>query len=172
MRNNNAKRLCLCALFCCILAALSQIALPLPFGVALTLQTFGVALAGFCLGHYSVIAVAVYIALGAVGLPVFSRFTAGVGVLAGVSGGFIFGFLLLSLLCGCAKGKRCATRLLMGISGLAACHIIGILQFSFISGNNYLQSFIISSLPFLLKDVICIAAAAFLAESLKNRIKI
>ena len=69
------KDIVLTAVFSAVLAALSQVAFPLPFGVSLTLQTFAAALCGYCLsGFLGVISVIVYIALGAVGVPVFSSF--------------------------------------------------------------------------------------------------
>ena len=84
-----------------VMAVLSQISIPLPTGVPVTLQTFAVALCGYVLGvGMGGSALAVYLALGAVGLPVFAGFSGGVGSFLGVTGGFLWGFFLMSLLCG------------------------------------------------------------------------
>ena len=104
MKENAKKRtlrLITAALFTAITAVLSQTAIPTPFDVPLTLQTFAVALCGYVLGvKWGLASIAAYILLGTVGVPVFSGFRGGVQVLFGATGGFIFGFLFLTGLCG------------------------------------------------------------------------
>ncbi|WP_375001015.1 biotin transporter BioY [Aeromicrobium sp. CTD01-1L150] len=69
--------------------------------VPITLQTFGVLLAGAVLGaKRGFLAVLLYVVVGAAGLPVFSGGKAGLGVLTGPTGGYIVGFALAALLCG------------------------------------------------------------------------
>ena len=64
---------------------------PVPF----TLQTFVVVFAFLVLTpRECVAALTGYLALGAVGLPMFSSMRGGIGVLAGPTGGFLWGFLL------------------------------------------------------------------------------
>ena len=91
--------LTLSAVFTAVIAVCSQISIPLPVGIPITLQTFAVALCGFTLPLPCALAsIGVYIALGAVGAPVFSSFGGGIGVLIGKTGGFIFGFIAMTLL--------------------------------------------------------------------------
>ena len=83
------------ALFAALIAvcAFITIPMPLPF-ISFTLQTFGVfAALGILGGRDGTTAVAVYILLGAIGVPVFSGFRGGFGVLIGPTGGYIAGFL-------------------------------------------------------------------------------
>ena len=95
------RKLVYVALFAALTAVLSQISIPLPSGVPLTLQTFAVAFAGFFLGwKYGLAAIGVYVALGACGAPVFAGFTGGAYKLIGVTGGFIWGFFPLVALVG------------------------------------------------------------------------
>lgn len=69
--------------------------------VPITLQTFGVLLAGAVLGaRRGFLAVLLYLAVGAAGLPVFSGGRGGLGVLTGPTGGYLLGFALAALLCG------------------------------------------------------------------------
>ena len=73
----------------------------IPLTVPVTLQTFGVFTAvGLLGGKRGTLAVLVYILMGAIGIPVFSGFTGGIGILAGTTGGYIAGFLFPLLLCG------------------------------------------------------------------------
>lgn len=99
----STRNMVLIAIFAAILAVLSQLSIPLPTGVPATLQTLAVALLGFVLGGWSSAAsVILYIFLGAIGLPVFAGFKGGFAALFGPTGGFIFGFIPLALLCGFA----------------------------------------------------------------------
>ncbi|MBR5139560.1 MAG: biotin transporter BioY [Clostridia bacterium] len=84
------------ALFAAIISVTAFVSVPFP--VPLTLQTLGIFTALFTLGaRRGAASVLLYVAIGAVGLPVFSGFTGGVGRLFDLTGGFIFGFLLAAV---------------------------------------------------------------------------
>ena len=87
--------------------------LSVPAAIPFTMQTYAVFTALLLLGgRRGSIAVAVYIALGAIGLPVFSGFAGGIGKLMGPSGGYIFGFMLTALcywLCERLSAKSCGS---------------------------------------------------------------
>lgn len=69
--------------------------------VPVTLQTFGVMLAGAVLGAWrGAAAVALYVAVGAAGLPIFSGGKAGFAVLLGPTGGYLISFILGAALVG------------------------------------------------------------------------
>ena len=105
MRKIKTKKIALFALLTAVIVASAWISVIMPSGVNLAFTLFGVCLCGFLLGVKGAIAATgTYILLGAVGLPVFSAFSAGVGVLVGPSGGFLWGFILAAALCGAAKG--------------------------------------------------------------------
>jgi biotin transport system substrate-specific component len=89
------RDLALVAAFAALISASAYIgAIPVGnAGVPITLQTFAVMLAGCILGPVrGFAAAALYLALGAVGLPVFAEHSAGVGVFAGPSGGYLLAF--------------------------------------------------------------------------------
>ncbi len=97
----STKDIVLIGMFCAVLTAISQISLPMPTGVPITIQLFGVALVGAVLGwKRAVYTTVVYILLGAVGLPVFSNFRGGLSVLTNVTGGYILAWPLMAALCG------------------------------------------------------------------------
>lgn len=170
MNKSKTKKIATTAIFTAVIAASAWICVFTPFGVNLTLQTFAVCLAGFCLGiKWGVAAVAVYIAIGAIGLPVFSAFSGGLGVLLGVSGGFLWGFLVSVALCGVAGGQnRKIIKYLLMISAVLLCHVTGVIQFCIVSGVNVWAGFVTASLPFLVKDFILV----FLGEIISKKIKI
>ena len=95
----------------------------------------------------------VYIVLGAVGLPVFSGFGSGIGVLFGPTGGFLWGFPVLAALCGLPLKKKPAA-IAAGIAGLALCHVFGILQYAAVTNRSFAEAFFLVSMSFLLKDIL------------------
>ena len=91
-----------------MMAALLCVAGPLslPVGpVPLSLATFAVYLAGAVLGwKRGTAAVALYLLIGLCGLPVFSGFSGGFQKLAGVTGGYLVGYLFCALITGLGSG--------------------------------------------------------------------
>lgn len=167
------KHILYAGMFAALLAALSQVAIPLPSGVPVTLQTFTVALTGVVLGwKLGSAAVIVYILLGLIGVPVFSHFTAGPGILFGMSGGFIFGFVFLAALCGfSAQPGNKGLRIVLGTAGLVICHVLGVLQFSLVTGTPAAASFFYVSAPYVLKDVISVVVAYIAGRQVQIRLK-
>lgn len=101
-RRRPALDLALIASFAALIAACAVLpAIQLGGLVPVTLQTFGVLLAGAVLGpRRGFLAVLLYLALGAIGLPVFSGGAAGLGVFAGPTAGYLVAFPIAALLCG------------------------------------------------------------------------
>jgi biotin transport system substrate-specific component len=70
-------------------------------GVPITLQTFGVMLAGCVLGPVrGFLAVSLYLLLGAIGLPVFAEHSSGLAVFSGPSAGYLIAFPIAAALGG------------------------------------------------------------------------
>lgn len=157
-------------LMAALTAVLSQIMLPMPSGVPVTLQTFAVALAGFTLGaKRGAAAVGVYLALGAVGVPVFTGMMGGFGKLFGVTGGFLFGFPVLAFFCGLAsERKNKLASAFVSAPGLAVCHLMGTAYYAFIAKTGIAAAFIAVSLPYILKDIAFIAGAWAVSRSVKR----
>ncbi len=155
------SNLVMIALFAAITAVLSQIAIPMPSQVPVTLQTFAVALCGYCLGaKKGTAAILVYILLGAVGIPVFTGFKGGIACIASFTGGFIYGFLPFVFLSGISVNRRTA-RILLGFAGLAVLHFFGVLHYSLLTSNGFIESFFLVSAPYMIKDLISVVLAYF-----------
>lgn len=167
-------RMVVAGVFAALLAVLSQISIPLPTGIPVTLQTFAVALCGFALGPgLGAAAVGVYLALGAVGIPVFAGFSGGIGSFVGMTGGYLWAFLPMAFLCGLgARQKNRALALTVGFGGLAVCHLCGSFQFALVSAVSPWNAFLLASAPYLLKDaaslVVAYLAAAAILRSLEK----
>lgn len=167
------KNIALAALMTAVIAVCSQLAIPMPSGMPITLQTFAVALAGCFLGvKWGAASITVYVLLGTAGVPVFANFKGGAQVLFGATGGFIFGFIIMVVLCGLAAKSRIAFKILLCAAGLIACHILGVLQYSLVTGTPFIASWLGVSLPYLIKDAVSVALAAAAAGLLRRRLPV
>lgn len=170
---NNVQKTILVGVMAAVVAVLSMISIPLPSGVPVTLQTFAVALCSFLLGPaIGMAAIGVYLAMGVVGLPVLAGMVGGFGYFLGMTGGFLWGFLPMALLCG--LGTWMGKKLLvvpLSLAGLAACHLLGCVQFSLVTSTPFLSAFLVASAPYLIKDVISVILAYLAALALSTALK-
>ena len=142
---------------------------PIPF----TLQMFAVTFAIIVLAPGQAIgAVAGYLVLGAIGVPVFSGMRGGIGVLMGPTGGFLWGYLigvalavgLLSLLR--QRGiDNFATGVAAGIVFTAAAYLCGWAQYMAVANVGPLESFIVTVAPFIVVDLVKIVVAVAVART-------
>ncbi len=90
------------ALFAALMGAFAYLSFPLPFSpVPVTLQTLGIFLAALFLGPFwGAAAMVLYLLAGALGAPVFSGGSAGLGVLLGPTGGYLFSYPIAALAAG------------------------------------------------------------------------
>lgn len=169
-KENSSKtfRIVLCAMCAAIMAVCAQITVPLPSQVPITLQTFGIALcAAVCGPITGTISTTVYLFIGAVGLPVFSGMKGGFDVLVGPTGGFIYGFIPMALLCG-LRMKNLPLRVVVSVGGLAVCYLCGAVQYSLLMSTDLISALTLCVLPFVLKDVFSIAAAQYMAIPIRK----
>lgn len=160
------------AVFAALIAALTLPgAIPIgSIGVPITLQTLGVLLAGAILGpRKGTLAVVVYVALGAIGLPIFAGGTGGVGILIGPTGGFLFGFILSAFVVGWLTARLLPrypfwlALALTAVGGILAVYLIGVPWFAITTGTPFVATIGLVMLSFLpgdiAKAVVTVAAA-------------
>ncbi len=152
----------------------------IPAVVPFTMQVFAVFAAFATLGgRRGTLAVAIYLLLGAIGLPVFSGFRGGLAVLLGPTGGYIVGFVLSGLLyerITARFGDASAPMLLALFSGLLLCYVFGTLWFMYVYGNGTGSSGLryalgVCVLPHLLPDALKLVLAYVCARKFKRFVK-
>ena len=197
-RTETAKRkyetidLAYMALGAVLIALCSWISIPavVPF----TMQTFAIFLVLLILGgRRGTMTIVVYVLLGAVGLPVFSQFGAGIGVLLGSTGGYILGFIFMGLtyrlITGAAGRSRSGKVRWTGTTGMgrsgkvrwteAAALVLGLLvlyafgtawyMFMYArtqGGAGLMSVLLLCVIPFVIPDLIKLALALALARRL------
>lgn len=155
------------ALMVALIAVVSQIVIPMPSYVPLTLQVFIIALVSYILGvRDALITVLTYIALGAIGVPVFASFRGGIYALFDYTGGFIWSFIIIAILCGISSKKSLA--IVLGIISALISHLMGTLWYMVIARVGLGAALVAVSLPYILKDVLLIPLAYALASKIKK----
>lgn len=165
----------LSAIFAAITSICSIITIPLGFTpVPVNLGTMGMFLSGGLLGRkYGVISICVYIFMGFIGLPVFSGFRAGPGVLIGPTGGYIAGYVLGTFIIGLlidkllCKGNTIYMYALSLSAGMIVCYFIGTLWFVIITESTISAAIISCIVPFVAGDIIKIFISAVLIKRLR-----
>jgi biotin transport system substrate-specific component len=116
-----------------VTAVAAQITIPTPL-VPFTLQVLAVILSGLLLGpRYGALAQAVYVLVGAVGAPVFSGFSGGLGVILGPTGGYLVSYPIAAAVAGLAapavaggeRRRALFSGFLWGCAGLAVIYALG-----------------------------------------------
>ena len=170
MRRNSVRDMTYIAVCVALMAICAWLVIPSspPF----TMQTLAVFLSvGLLGGRRGSIAVGVYLLLGAIGLPFFSGFQGGFGILLGATGGYLVGFLVAALVMWGAQRLSLSLPLSM-LLGQLICYAFGTawyMLFYLASGGsgNLLVVLGICVFPFLLSDLAKIFLALFLVRRLK-----
>lgn len=144
-----------------LIATLAQIAIPVG-PVPISGQTLGVLLVAAVLGpKRGAGAVTMYIAEGAVGLPVFAGGRAGLAVLIGPTGGYLIGFIAAAIvvgaLCRAGMDRRPSTTFATMIVGSAVIYLFGVFWLARFTGWSSVLQF--GVIPFLFGDALKAAIA-------------
>ena len=159
-----------------VMAALICVAGPLSIAIGpipLSLASFAVYLAGTVLGwKKGALAVLIYLLIGLVGVPVFSGFSGGIQKLAGVTGGYLIGYLPCALITGLGTGEKKPVWLLpvCMLIGTAVLYIIGTAWFMIQTQNTLAASMGMCVLPFLPGDAVKIIAATLISVPVRKAI--
>ncbi len=172
-RRSPATDLALIATFAALIVAASVLAIPIG-AVPITLQTFAVLLAGAVLGaNRGLLAVLLYLAIGAIGLPVFAGGSAGLAPFAGPTVGYLIGMPLAAWLTGfiverLPRRAPVMTTLQIFIAALIAnivfVYTLGVLGLAWRAGLSVGEAFLIN-LAFVPADLAKIALAAIVATA-------
>jgi len=149
---------------------------PIPF----SLQPLVVFLTGVLLGwRYGCLSMLIYLALGAVGFPVFAGATGGwaggSGIIVGLSGGYLMSYPIAALVEGFIAGKKnpsakIETVKVIGamLAGLAIIYAGGVMWLSFVSHLSLWTAFLVGGATFIPLDLPKLALAAVIALRLRG----
>jgi biotin transport system substrate-specific component len=154
-----------------VTAVAAQIAIPIP-PVPFTLQVLAVILSGLLLGpRYGALAQGVYVLVGAVGVPVFSEFSGGLGVVLGPSGGYLVSYPIAAAVAGSAalvvasasRRRALFSGFLWGCAGLAIIYALGATWLAVVTDLPIGIALVQGVLIFVPFDLIKVALATLVA---------
>ena len=157
------------AAICCVLGPWS-----IPIGpVPISLGLIGVFLSAYLLGaKKGTAAVAIYLLLGAVGLPVFTGFAGGLAKVAGPTGGYLVGYLVAAFCTGWAidhfEANKWYLHIAAMIVGLIGCYALGTVWFCIQSGMGFVEALSICVIPFIAFDLIKIGLCSILGITIRK----
>lgn len=182
MKNEALKRtetVAFCGLAIALLAISAWVTVPLgpvPFTLQTMVLVFVVVLFP---PREALVSVFGYLALGAIGVPVFSSMKGGLASIVGPTGGFLVGFgigaILAVLLLKAwrepeAKSARMLRAALAAVVLLLTSYVCGWLQLMALTGMGPAAAFAAGIAPFIVLDAIKLSVGVALAQTLKNAV--
>ena len=149
--------------------------LSIPIGpVPISLTPLTILLSVYILGTASgSVATLLYVFLGAVGLPVFGGFTGGFGIIAGPTGGYIIGYVLLALISGwfIEHFYNMVWVQYMGMClGMAVLYAFGTAWLAYVAHMTFAEALTVGVLPFIAVDMIKMAVSIILGRAVNKRL--
>ena len=149
-------------------AACAHISLPLPFTpVPLILSNLAVLLVGLALGSTAAFsALALYLAEGAMGLPVFAPGTPGVAHLMGPTGGYLFAYPVAAAVAGWLVNAlqpittRFRSALVASIAATLLIFVVGAAWLAHLAHLNATATWTLAVAPFVPGEIVKITVAA------------
>ncbi len=146
------------ALLVAVLIVLSQVAIPVVFSpTPISLGVVGVYLIGvFLKPKESLLAISVYILLGAIGMPVFAGFNGGISAVFGPTGGYIFSYIIMCLLISFVRlySKDTAVLVVTLFISLGICYIVGTLWLAHFMEISFVSALPLGVYPFVVGDIV------------------
>ena len=178
---SNTRNLVLCAMCAAITCILAPLSIPLAGGVPVSLATFAVMLSGVLLGGpLGALSQLIYVLLAAVGLPVLAGWTGGLGIVLGMTGGYIIGYIPCAWLTGLIYKKYGETAkrpvkilsMILGMTaGNIALYVIGTAWFMFITEMTLKASLTACVIPFIPGNIIKMAAVIIIGLPVEKAIR-
>ena len=174
-RSISTHSLVLMGVSAAVLTVISQISIPMPTGIPITIQLFGIALVGTILGwKRGAIATLVYILLGCAGLPVFSNFRGGLQCLTGMTGGYILAWPVMAALSGIRVKHSSQTVVLLAsialsVTGLMIVELTGAFQWSLLTSEMSFGAIVAYSfVAFIPKDIVLTVLAVLTGSRIRR----
>ena len=172
---SKVKQMALISLMTAIICVLAPISLtlptsPVPISPANMVICFTVMILGMKRGTLSVL---IYILLGLAGLPVFSYFTGGIGKLLGPTGGYIMGYLFLSLILGLFAERfknKPIPSIIGALLGTICLYAFGTVWMMLQLEISLTTALWTGVLPYIPADLIKIIAAILMGNRLRKRL--
>lgn len=160
------------AVMTAVLCVLAPFALPIG-PVPISLTNLILYLSIYILGwRRTTMSYVVYLLIGAVGVPVFSGWTGGLGKIMGPTGGYLAGFLPMVVIAGVAiaLSQRRWVQFAGMALGTGVCYVLGTAWFCYVMGASVASALGLCVIPFLPGDVVKILVAMVMGPVIRARL--
>lgn len=163
-------RMALFAAILCVLAPLSVPIGPVPISLATLVLYFSVY---FLDWKKATVSCVVYLLLGIVGLPVFSGFGGGIGKLVGPTGGYLAGYIFVTITAGIfiEKFDNILLQAVGLILGTAILYTLGTAWFCISTGTGIGAALATCVFPFVPGDLVKVIVTLLIAPAASKQIK-
>ena len=170
------KQMTLIALMTALTCILGPLSIPLPFSpVPISFTNLVLYFSVFVLGtKFSTISYIVYLLIGLVGLPVFSGFSGGPAKVAGPTGGYLVGFVFLTVIAGFFVDRFQGNRVMQAVGmilGTVVAYIFGTAWLCVQANLSFGAGLAAGVIPYVPGDLIKIAAALVVGPVLRKAVR-
>lgn len=163
-----------------VMAAITCIVGPLSINipispVPISLTNLAIYISVFVLGwKKGTVSYLIYLLVGLVGLPVFSGFSSGFTKLAGPTGGYLIGFILMAVVCGWFVEKF-SGKIYMYIIGMALgtgiAYLFGTVWLAKLMNLTFMEGLASGVIPFLPGDIVKVIISVLAGPILQKQLK-
>ena len=159
-----------------VLCILGPLTIPIPISVVpISFTNLAIYIIVYILGwKKGTITYLLYFMIGLAGVPVFSGFGAGFGKLAGPTGGYLIGFIFMTIITGVIveafPGKK-GMHLVGMVIGLIISYTLGTVWLTYQLDLGMKEGLLMAVVPYLPGDALKIVAALFLGPVLQKNLR-
>ena len=161
------------AVMAAVLCVLGPLTVPIG-AIPISLANFVICLTAWLLGpKFGTLSVVIYLAIGLIGVPVFSGYGAGLAKVAGPTGGYLVGYLLLAFIGGLFIEKSNGQPVISAVGlvlGDAACYVLGTAWFVFQMQCDLGHALAVCVYPFIVLDLAKIVVSCVVGALLRKRL--
>ena len=164
------------ALAAAIICALSPFSFAIPISpVPISLSILAIYYAVYACGwKWGSAAVLLYLLIGLVGVPVFAGFTAGPAKLMGPTGGYLIGYVFVSLLAGLFVDRfenKIYMHALGMVFGTTVCYMLGTLWLARVASLSFKAALMAGVIPYIPADIVKIIIALLTGPAIRKAIR-
>lgn len=172
----NTRKIALVGLMTAVICVLGPISFPVPVSpVPVSLGVLGILLAVYLLGmKWGIVSCLIYLLTGLVGVPVFTGFSGGVGKVLGPTGGYLIGYIFLSLITGFFVSRwpaRWPLHLVGMILGAVVMYLFGTLWLGYLMKCSFPEALWMGVIPYIPADLVKIAITLGLGGLVRRQLR-
>jgi len=171
----NTKTIAVIGVMTAVICIMGPISLVLPISpVPISLGTLAIYFVPYVLGmRKGTISCCIYLLIGLVGLPVLTGFSGGTAKLLGPTGGYLIGYIFMTLICGFVidRTNKMPICFLGMLLATAVLYLFGTVWLAYQADMTFPQALAAGVLPFIIGDLAKIVIAMLAGAQIRKRLE-